>query len=419
MHAARNACAAGLAPLLLLMIAMPVRGDDFVVDDRLVSDPQVDLPQPEFDQRGNRMFWQDVVNRLWVAEVDPVTGDILPHDGRRILIDSGLAPVGQIGNTPRISYGAEDVLIYTRREGAQNWLAVARNPAPGVWEPQLLERGEDRFRANGTPEGFTGVARMVYNRDTPEGETVVSWRDWNDPDSEVSAQVIAQGGRFLGDEPFVLTLLPDADDNVQIYLIDVMTGEGEAITSGPPTKLNPFVWFAPEFDDWTIVVMLSFTELGVYRRVAGRLWGLYNRLRIPSDKPLLSSPEAFVHNGTSYLSVVTADELGTGGVFPGQPLGPSEIWIAGIDPDEPFFRRIDDPANVTQKAEPEPYLLESGPVVYYSETLEGSTIRRLRVADTGLGPATVPAWRWPSALLGACAVLLIAWRARRGGSIAA
>ncbi|MEO0975133.1 MAG: hypothetical protein AAFX85_18750, partial [Pseudomonadota bacterium] len=356
-----NQGAPAVALLVLLAQVPTALGDDFIVNDRLVSDPASDLPQPEFDGPGDRMFWASTLNELWVARVDPLTGDISPADGKLLMIDSGLAPVGQIGNTPRISYGEEDILIYTRREGTKNWLAVARNVDTGVWLSSLLARGEDRFRANGTPEEFTGVARMVYNRDLPGGNTVVAWRDWNDPNSEVGAQVIGQGGRFLGDEPFVLTLLEDAQGIIQIYLIDLATGLGDFITSGPPNKVNPFVWFAPEFQDWTIVTMLGFTELAVFRR-DGASWLLDHQFTIPSEKPFLSSPEAFVHNGVSYVAVVTADELGTGDSFPGQPLGPSEIWIAGIDAAQPFFRRIDDPANVTQKAEPEPYQLATGSV---------------------------------------------------------
>lgn len=381
------------APQALVLVAAiavgaaGVRADDFVVDDQIVSDPNSDLPAPEFDASASRMIWQDRFNDLWVARVDGATGAIFPPDGRGSLIDSGLASVGEVGNTPRISYGDEDVLIYTKDVDGVKWLAVARNPMPGVWTTELLENGDNRLRANGTPEGTTGPARMVYNRITDSGDVVVSWRDWNDPATEGTAEVIAEGGRFLGTEPSVLTLTRDENGFTQILLVDLATGTGELITSSATNKINPFIWYAPEFQDFAFVVMLNFTDLAVYRRVDG-VWTEYNRFQLPAvDKPLLSSPEAFAHNGRSYITVVAAEELGQSDTFPGQPVGPSEIWLAGIDPDAPFFRRIDDPTSEAQRSEPEPYLLDSGPVAYYTERLGAFPFTRLlRRADTGLGP---------------------------------
>ncbi len=378
-----------LAPAVALFLGVagvPALAD-FVVDDQIISDPNSDLPAPEFDEERSLMIWQDRFDEMWLADVDPITGDIIPQDGRGQLIDTDLAPVGEVGNTPRFSYGEEDVLIYTRNVDGTKWLAVARNEAPGIWVPQLLEQGDNRLRANGTPQGFTGTARMVYNRELPDGEIVVSWRDWNDPASEGSATVVAEGGRFLGTEPTVLTLAQDENGRTQVMQIDLATGDGELITSSPNNKINPFIWFAPEFNDFAFVLMINFTDLAVYRRVDG-VWTEYNRFVLPSDKPLLSSPEAFAHNGRSYVTVVAADELGQGDTFPGQPSGPSEIWVTGIDPDAPFFRRLDDPNTDEQRSEPEPYILPSGPVAYYTEkmaTFPGT--RFLRRADTGLGPS--------------------------------
>ncbi|MEO0974281.1 MAG: PQQ-binding-like beta-propeller repeat protein, partial [Pseudomonadota bacterium] len=238
-----------------------------------------------------------------------------------------------------------------------------------------------------SPLGTTGNARMVYNRVLESGEVVVSYREWNDPATEGTANVIAEGGRFLGTEPSVLTLTRDANNFTQILLIDIETGDGEIITDTPTNKINPFIWFAPEFNDLAFVVMLDFTDLAVYRRVDG-VWTEYNRFVIPAqDKPLLSSPEAFSHNGRSYITVVAAETLGQSDTFPGQPVGPSEIWLAGIDPANPFFRRIDDPTSPEQRSEPEPYMLDSGPVAYYTEKNSSFPFNRiLRRADMGLGP---------------------------------
>ena len=366
---------------LMALSPTPALADDFVPDDVIVSDPARDLPPPEFDQRTHRVIWQDRVNKLWVADVDVVTGDIEPFNGKGTLVDSGLTPGYEIKNTPRYAWGAgEGAIVYNKTINGIRTLAKAVEVAPNIWETSLLENGEDRWKANGSPEETTDAARIVYSYKRPAGDTVVGWRDLDDPASEQIANVISHGGRFFGAEPAVIVTDKDQYHVTQIYHVPFATGIPEQVSFGPYNKANAFVWFAPEYEQYLIVAMVRFTELAIYGRVGGA-WRRITQFAIPSAKPLLSSPEAFVANGKSYIAVVTCDELGAGG-FAGQPVGPSEIWLAGIDPDAPFFRRIDDPSYEAQRSEPEPFLLDSGPVVYYTEL--SSFIRLLKRAATGL-----------------------------------
>jgi outer membrane protein assembly factor BamB len=131
--------------------------------------------------------------------------------------------------------------------------------------------------------------------------------------------------------------------------------------------------------------MTDWEQLAFYRKING-VWTMFNQFPVPSAKPLLSSPEGFVANGKSYVAVVACDELGAGG-FVGQPVGPSEIWVVGIDPARPFARRIDDPLHTAQRAEPEPFLLDTGPVVFYSE-VKSPNMQWLKRASTGLAADT-------------------------------
>jgi len=360
--------------------------DTFVVDDRVVSNPNQDLPAPEFDRPGRRMFWQDRRNRIWLAGLDSVTGDINPRNGRLLLIDDQAAPIGEVGNTPRISYGSvENVLVYTDKVGDQLRLAVAQNVGRGEWVTQHLQNGEDRYRINGTPEGFAGTAMIVYIRILPGGGQAVAWRKWDDPTSEDSVNDASQGGRFLGSERALVIPDEDADGVRQLQLVDLDTGVLTKITDSPGNKNNPFPWDAPEFGSAAILVMKNFRRLVIYTRNADGKWEEYNNFTLPTAKHLLSSAEAFVWKGKSYISVVAAEKLGTSGTFPGQPVGPTEIWIAGIDPKNPFFRRVDNPTREVTKSEPEPVLLEGGPVIYFTEKkTEESQIRLLRRAATGL-----------------------------------
>ena len=374
--------------LLALLAWTGITIADFVPDDQIVSNPVSDLPAPEFDRATNRIIWQDKQNRLWVGDVDPVSGALVPTNGRGRQVDSGLASVAQVGNTPRYTYGGDqDSIVYTKSVGGEFQLAKALETAPDTWQITLLSDGLDRWKANGTPEETTGPAMIVYNREeAPSGNVVVSWRELDDPASEHTANVIAQGGRFLGTEPYLLVLDQDDNNVVQVYLVAFDTGEPEQITFGDRDKENAFIWWAPEYQEYIFTVMVEFSELAFYRRIDG-VWTNFNQFVIPNGKPFLSSPEAFVLNGRSFVAIVSCDELGSGG-FQGQPSGPSEIWLTGIDPDNPFFRRIDDPGYLAQRSEPEPYLLDSELVVYYSELDLPENIRLVKRAKTGLAEDT-------------------------------
>jgi hypothetical protein len=292
------------------------------------------------------------------------------------------ASVGQVGNTPRYTYGSDQAaIVYTKLSGTDFQLATALETAPDTWQITLLTDGLDRWRTEGTPEETTGPAMIAYNRETAGGDVVVSWRELADPASERTANVIAQGGRFLGAEPALLVLNHDENHIVQVFLVPFDTGQPEQITFGDRDKENAFIWWAPEYQEYIFTVMVEFSELAFYRRIDG-VWTNFYQFAMPNGKPFLSSPEGFAYNGRSFVSIVSCDELGAGG-FQGQPNGPSEIWVTGIDPENPFFRRIDDPSYLARRSEPEPYMLDSEPAVYYTETPEGGSILVKR-AMTGL-----------------------------------
>ena len=369
-------------PSILLITWADVAFADFVPDDQVVSDPTSDLPSPEFDRLTGRIIWQDRQSRLWVGNVDPITGALDPLNGKGQLVDSALAPVGQVGSTPRYTYGGDQAaIVYTKLSGGDFQLAKALEVASNTWQITLLANGLDRWRPDGTPPETTGPAMIAYNRETPSG-IVVSWRELDEPGSEGTAVVVAQGGRFFGTEQALLVLNRDDNQVVQIYFVPLSTGEPQQVTFGDRDKENAFIWWAPEYQDYIFTVMVEFSELAFYRRIDG-VWTNFYQFAVPNGKPFLSSPEGFAYNGRSFVAIVSCDALGNGG-FQGQPNGPSEIWLTGIDPDNPFFRRIDDPNYTAQRSEPEPYMLDGEPAVYYTEMPEGGDVRLVKRAMTGL-----------------------------------
>src|SRR6185503_2439878 len=122
---------------VIALAPLPTLADDFVPDDIIVSDPTSDLTPPEFDWRTKHMVWQDRVNNLWVADIDVVTGAIIPTDGQGTLVDTDLSPGGQIKNTPRYTWGSDQgAIVYNHTLDGIRTLAKAieTDPINNTWQ---------------------------------------------------------------------------------------------------------------------------------------------------------------------------------------------------------------------------------------------------------------------------------------------
>lgn len=363
----------------------------FMPDDRLVSDPSVSILDPEFDSVGNLMVWQDEAGDMWLADVDTATGHIIPATGQGTMVDSGLANPVYTGNGPEFGYGADETSIcYTRLVVGTPYLAVARQDQAGNWISGIQENANDRYRPLCTKPGTPDTARMVYVNASDSLQKSVSWRIIDEAGSERTFTTIGDvGGQWAdGERAFVSPALVDGFR--QLFWVDIDTGEAVQITFDNTDKHNIILWQGPEYNDLLLSASIDYTEVGIYRRIGGD-WQRIYIFKLPSELPLLNSPEPFVHNGRSYIAVVAARELvGASKLSPtpkALPRGPSELWIANIDSADPFFRRIDS-TTPARKVEPEPFMLATGPAVYFTQTDLISRNATLHVADTGLGSAT-------------------------------
>ena len=358
----------------------------FVVDDQVVSDPATFLGDPEFDSRTNQMVWQDALGDLWVADIDPATGDISPLDGKGTLVDSGLASIVGVGNGPEWTYGVQDAHIaYTRLiNGTTRAIGIASMDGAGGWTTRILNDGFNRWRPEGTSPSNTSAARIAYIKGSGAGNQI-AWRNIVDSTSETVATSGVDGARFVAGSSFLVSTAKVATVS-QLQIIHEVTGQVTQITFGANHKYNPATFIAPEFNEPMITTMQNKTAVAVWRNVAG-VWEKHHTINLPTSKGYVSSPEPFTYGGKSYVAVVAADALGVGN-FPFQPAGDTEIWIAGIDPGQPFYRRIDDPSTNAQRSEPEVYEADFGPVVFYTETDPVAGTAIVRRADTGLGDTT-------------------------------
>ncbi|MGH8640902.1 MAG: hypothetical protein ACRET6_04280 [Burkholderiales bacterium] len=378
----------GVSLLLALSLSGISQGEVFVPQVTLVSDPASGIYDPEFDQLGYRMVWQDKSGNLWVANVNPLTGDISPAHGMGELVDTGLYSFVLNGNGPEWVYGRDKAhIVYTANIGGVPSLRAAREDSAGNWNPVVLAQANSRSGALGAPVNNGGPPMISYRVTLPNGTGVTGWRNLYVSSSEKLSNVSTHGGRFVEGgvhEGKRIVATGRFNDVSQLAWIDTQSGVVTQISSDPGEKANPFMWWAPELGEYLALAVVDRRILAIYREIGGQ-WQRYLSLAIPSRFEFLTSPEILVVNGVSYFAIVAALELTETGRLKHWPSGASEIWIGGIDPANPFFRRVDNPAYDAVRVEPEFLVLNTGvAILYYSEQDEALNTTLLFRAQTGL-----------------------------------
>ena len=357
---------------------------EFVVNDVLVSELGVQLIDPEFDSLGNRITWQDTNgSHLWVAPIDPETGDLLLEE--KVLLDTGLAPnnfpvngVDATGNGPEwvsTSDGAE--IVYTKLIDGDYYLGHAWWTG-NEWETEILpdSPGGHAPVATLNPEDENPLIRYFVGT-TTESRQFVVWQELNNSEQKGlvpgTSEGAAQSSRWVEGEESLISIAT-VDGVKQVFKYDVRTDNLTQLTFSPTSKETSFMWHAPEFNNEHVFIAsardtsVSAPQVEIYRNINGE-WTQINTILMPSELGSIRSPEPFVYNGRSYISLVAKnDQEGT-----------SDIWMFGINPDFEFSRQLNDPSVIG--IEPEFFRTEAGAFIYYNDQPNKTTRR----ADTGLG----------------------------------
>ena len=354
--------------------ATPNKARPFLVNDQVVSDLSVSLPDPEFDQVGFRMTWQDKNNQLWVATVDPATGNFIPTTGQGQLLDTNLVAITTMKNGPEWAYSKQgSQIVYTKLVNDRPTLSRARWTGTR-WETRTLQKGSDRYGPLGSQNPRDATPRVVYKK--IQGKTnLLTWREIDNPASEalVPGALEFPSGRWVEGERSLMVRIKVRGVR-QCAKYDVDTGTMTQLTFDASDKLDAFMWRAPEFNNELVFFCVSDkTLIPVYRQI-GRRWTKIHTIRPPSRRSFVKSPEPFVYNGKSYVSLVTLDDL--------DEKGSSEVWIAGIDPTVSFYRQVSASTAMTRK-DPESFITAKGAFIYYAERKSDVTI--IHRCDTGLG----------------------------------
>ncbi|HSW05268.1 hypothetical protein [Aquabacterium sp.] len=354
------------------------------------------IPDLEFDWGRNGVFCQscnfgtsnarfafsDANMKLWIGYIDFQTGAFYPPDGRAVLLDSSAAAPTDFGNGPEwVGSSGNSQLVYTKYLSGQAPSETSAGVAlaqmiNGSWSTGFMSNAVGRASPAGSQDLTDADPRINYVASDKSG---LFWRSLSQPDVEnilpISELTSGNSRRwvpgtrkiiFQGHPPNSPALLID-----QVYLYDTNSGELEQLTFDADGKLGAFMWRAPEFNnDYVFITMARLRkQLQVYRKVPGAdgqlRWTVIKAVNTPSALPYIWSPEAFTHNGRSFVFM----QLSASSKFWDRSV-PNQLAITGIDPLRQDFRMLtNDRSKPRLRLDPEFFITAKGPYIYYNRVV--------------------------------------------------
>lgn len=380
-----------LAPILCSAVAAQSGPPPSPVQEVLVT------PAPifefEFDPNGDRFTWISVDSaEVWVGKVNKQTGGFQPSTGKAEHVDfDGVIP----GNGSEwVAAVPESKVIYTKRKpGDTVRLASATVDGDGfTWHPLELDTGDRRVNPAGATQVLDNSSYVLAFHLIDAVNHTIEWRILDQPGTQLTVpkSLGATGARWVpGEKQMVFS--GAIDGGRQIFAYDCVTHITSQLTFDSGLKQSVFLWSAPEFPGEKIffasVKGADQSQLRIYRLLDedhdGHFdWTVIKTLNGPVGT-YFWSPEPFVHNGKSYIFWVASP-------IPDQP-DPgfaSQVWLASADPADPFYVSVSDPTLSRFRLDPELYVTDKGPYIYYNRYIQGTPQQYEGVyrVDTGLGP---------------------------------
>jgi hypothetical protein len=353
--------------------------DPFVVDDQTVSAQGGSLPDPEFEQGSSRIVWQDDQGlEVWVADIDPLTGAVVPSDGRGELVDTGVTTIGWGKNGPEWVLGATGSMVtYTKDVGGVVQVVVA-DETPAGWIARAIPGTDGAMSPIGSVDPGDPTPKIRYLTLTVDYD--LWWASAVPPYAPTVSPVPIQFSRFVpGSE--VVTGVAKVLGLDQVYVVHTGGRFARQLTTNPVDHGSVFFVDAPELGGERVFFVTESAlpdepeALVIYREVRG-VWTPVKTITAPPGLPYIVSPEPLEWNGRSYISF-----LATTGAR-NFDNGLAQIWIASLDPRDDFIRRVSDAPLVVRK-DPEPFVGGVRPWVYYSKVLPDGR-RQMRRCELGL-----------------------------------
>jgi hypothetical protein len=328
---------------------------------------------PEFDDEGNQVAWQEFSGRLFVASLDPQTGLFV---GAPSVIASDVAPLDRTYNGAEWAFSQQGAqLVYTWNVQRTFGVAVASKSPQGVWSVRRVAGRDGIYNPRAKPliQFLTGASSFVA---------------WSTLDDNAPATIIdnsTDGHWAEGD--LLLTYIDRTSKQVMLHDPMNPTRVLQLTNDDNSAKQRPYLWRAPEFGGRRMLFARVGNDVRFYleRANAPLVFDPYRTVSSPSPAPynVIASPEPTVRSGRSYLSfMASSTTLETDNV-------PAQIWLMPVALDGGAPIQVSEPGALV-RTDPEPFDGVGPMFAYYTRVdapasglLSASTLKLFR-CTTGL-----------------------------------
>jgi len=380
--------------LMTYLSSIQINAQSFQVDDTIVGTSQYRYNDPEFLDGFSKAVWIDQNKKIWVGNINPVTGLFYSIHGQDILIDSNVVPIDSaIINGPEWGTNSSGaVVFYTKRDAAgkrQMWRA---NLSPTLTTYPVTSGTQEHIHWYGTLSPSLDSMNLFFVRLQPY--PVIYW--CNENSFNYNHPILNynwngnNGPRFIpGRREFVYskTIAPG---KIELVRVNMITGTETIITNDSVNKVDTWGFEAAEYNNEILYcAKTSDTTIGIYRYVtpAAPYATRIATLRIPIGDPhkFISSTEPL--QGISSVGGITYFTVLGGTVKSGSNPGDGSMWVLGLgtDPNNRIVRRVDEGAvsgNIRPRIEPEPMIGADEVFLYYNSY--NGFIGELHRARTGI-----------------------------------
>jgi hypothetical protein len=329
-------------------VAPAAPAPNIVVTDTRIGSFSKSYKDPEFWVAGRKVTWQDEEDDIWIADVDPNTGSLIPENGQGRLVGRAISIEGSLSqpgswNGPEWGFskrGAE--VFYTARDAAGIPQIARHNLAEN--KTDLVTRGGNTGRAGPLPSKnwddekvavmyFLGRFRDNIGRWRYVGESI----DRTFP----SAYFATSGPQWVDGEPALVSNIKDAEGFIQVALFNISTGTTTPLTQGRSDKFDTYFFRDPELQGRkmflvtqalakpTATVPSVANEIVVFQEDGSGKYLPYSTIslsrRFPGQRFNHWSAEPFIYKGKTYISFAVMAEGGE------TYASPSDIYIASLD----------------------------------------------------------------------------------------
>ena len=336
----------------------------FIVCDVVISDTTSSLLDPEIDWFGHHYCWANEQG-IWVGNIDSVTGNFIPNNGKGILIDSTPSYRGMkaVANGPEWAISKNGSLIIYPDSVDDKIIQIGTAKLVNTkWVAQPLPNSYGRIPFFGSYDNTylkDGITCASYNITTLQ-PTGMRLRNTSDTTEIIPPDM--SGGRWIKGL-YAISLSQEKQAPYEVGYFDANTKKYTKIANFQ-TEIDQ-AWVIPveEYNTyalWCIEKKTDQDEIAIFIKY-GNFWKKFDSIRIPTDRKEIFSPEPFFWNGQPYIFLVARPRQG-------QPQSLyDQVWIVGLDPQNRLFRMISEAAPMN-RTDPEVFYTTKEPVIYYTES---------------------------------------------------